>query len=185
MAAAVISRRSRRARRPRARPRRRGRRASRAAARPWPGELVRPRGWPRLATGNGASASSLPSRSSSSISDDDIAIARRSSEPTGKPLRYHATCLRKSVTASRSAPHQCDQQLGVAAHDRGDLAEGGHDPLRAPGEGGGQVGEQPRPAQAAAADHDAVAAGLARPCAARRRPPRCRRCRAPARPAPA
>ena len=49
---------------------------------------------------------------------------------------------------------------------------------RAAGEHLEQVAEQPRPAEAAAADHDAVAPGVAHHRRRRRRPPRCRRCRA-------
>src|SRR5207248_8520181 len=65
--------------------------ASRSASQPSgnatrPGELVRPRGCPSTSSGYGASASSLPSRSSSSARDDAIASARRKEDPTGNPF---------------------------------------------------------------------------------------------------
>ena len=58
-------------------------------------------------------------------------------------------------------PYHCASSVGVAAHDGGDLAQDGHDALGAAGEGGLQVGEEPRAAEAAAADDDAVATGFA------------------------
>ena len=50
--------------------------------------------------------------------------------------------------------------LGVLAQGLRDLAEGRGDAHLGAREGGGQVGEEPRPTQAAATDDDAVAAGL-------------------------
>ena len=76
-----------------------------------------------------------------------------------KPLRYHAMCLRNSLQP-RCSPMYCDQQLGVAPHHRGHLAQGRQRRRRPAGEGGGQVAEQPRPAEAPASDDDAGASGL-------------------------
>ena len=53
-----------------------------------------------------------------------------------------------------------DEQPGVAAHHGDDLAERAATAAPAAREGVGEVAEQPRPAEAAAADDDAVAAGL-------------------------
>jgi hypothetical protein len=53
-----------------------------------------------------------------------------------------------------------DERAGVPLHDRDDLADRRRPADRSPGEGVGQVAEQPRPAEAPAPDHDAVAAGL-------------------------
>ena len=59
-----------------------------------------------------------------------MASARRSSPPTGKPLKYQAMCLRRSAQPCGSSL-QPDQQLGVPAdHDR-HLAEGRQRPGRA------------------------------------------------------
>src|SRR5690606_32124252 len=69
----------------------------------FPGLFVRPRGFPIVDSGNGASASSLPSRSSSSARLETIDSDRRSSPPTGNPLRYQATCLRNSLQPCSSA----------------------------------------------------------------------------------
>ena len=99
------------------------------------------------------------SRSASSSRPLTIASARRTSEPTGKPLRYQATCLRKSVQPCRSpcpSPSSSAWRYMTAATSR----RVGSARARLPGEGGGQVAEEPRPAEAAAADDDAVAAGL-------------------------
>ena len=183
--ARAVSRRSRPARRPRGRVS-----SSRLASQPsgretLPGELVRPRGWPRAATGNGSAGSSLPSRSSSWARLSIIASERRSSPPTGKPLRYQATCLRKSVQPSRSLPSHSTSSSACRRMVTATSPRLGQPPLRPAVERGLQVGEEPRPAQAAAPDDHAVAAGVRAPSAARRRPPRCRRCRAPARRAPA
>ena len=52
------------------------------------------------------------------------------------------------------------EQLGVSAQDPRDVAEAGPDPFGAAGEPGGEVGEQPGPSLAAAADDDAVGARL-------------------------
>jgi hypothetical protein len=45
-------------------------------------------------------------------------------------------------------------------HGGQNVPQTGPDPFRATGDRGGQVGEQPRPAQTAAPDHDAVASRL-------------------------
>ena len=50
--------------------------------------------------------------------------------------------------------------MGVVPHHGGDLTEARRRLHRSPGEGVGEVAEQPRPAEAAAAHDDAVAAGL-------------------------
>ena len=68
--------------------------------------------------------------------------------------------MRKSVSPALLA-RPVGQQLGVPAHRRRDHRQIRTGALGASGEGGGQVGEQPRPAQAAAPDDDAGAAGLA------------------------
>ena len=153
---AALSRPSAPARRRAARRRRPGRRASPPAARRdrgSPGARADPRRRPGTARSGSSSASS--SASSSRLST--MPSRRRISGPTGKPLRYQAMCLRMSRMPLYGA-HVRAEQLGVAAHGR-------HDPRRGsggvgsgrPGEGGFEVAEEPRPAEASPADDDAVA----------------------------
>ena len=88
-----------------------------------------------------------------------MASRRRSAEPTGKPRRYQAMCLRRSRTP-RSSPRwsasswACRRRTAVTAPSVG---SGGR---RRGVEGRVELGEQPGAAEAAAADHDAVGAGL-------------------------
>src|SRR3954453_613119 len=66
---------------------------------------------------------------------------------------------------------ELDEQPDVPAHDRHDLAERRLLRYGPAGEGGGQVAEQPRPAEAAAADDRSVAPRLGHhPYGVRRRP---------------
>ena len=64
------------------------------------------------------------------------------------------------LLAATLLPHVLRQQLGVPAHHRAHLAEGGQRRHVVAVEGGGQVAEEPRPAQAAAADDHACSTGL-------------------------
>ena len=112
-----------------------------------------------------------------------VGVRRHHAEPAayvlagGESLEIPRDVLAELDAAALLA-HEVAEQLGVPAHDAGDLAEGRQlDDLLA-GERGGEVAEQPRPAEAAAADDDAVDSRSPRPCGPRRRPPRCRRCRA-------
>ena len=142
--------------------------------------VVRPRGRPSTDSGNGCvgielaeqvvqfgEARHLGQRTSAARLADGEAL-----EIPGHVLAEvgHARACSPTQSASSSAWRRI-----IAAT----APRVGTDPLGATGEGRGEIGEQPRPAEAAAADDDAGAAGLARPSAARRRPPRCRRCRAP------
>ena len=96
-----------------------------------------------------------------------MARRRRSSPPTGKPLKYQAMCLRRSLAAVLLVL-KADQQLGMPAqHARPPRRGSGRVWVGTAGESVGQVAEQPGPAEAAAADDDAVDPGLARPSAAR------------------
>ena len=128
--------------------------------------------------GTARSGSSSASSSSSVARESTRASRWRSSPPARKPLRYHVTCLRNSLQP-RSSPMCSRQQLGVATHHRRHLAEdrgGWRRPRRGrrrPGRGTataarGSRGRRPRPRRRSP-----------RPSAARRTPPRCRRCRGP------
>ena len=119
----ALSRRSRRARRPRARSRRRGRRASRPAARPGRASSsgrAAGRGSP---AGNGASGSSLPSRSSSSVSDDDHRQRPAQLRADREALEVPGDVLAEVADALALGAQPLDEQLGVPAHHRGHLAQ--------------------------------------------------------------
>ena len=81
-----------------------------------------------------------------------------------RPARSEALEIPRDVLAELLAatllPHVQAQQLGVAVHRRRHLAQAGQRGDLLAGEGCGEVAEQPRPAQAAASDHDAGGAGL-------------------------
>ena len=76
-------------------------------------------------------------------------------EPMQIPRRVFAECAQCSPW---SVP--VDQQFGVVDHDGRHFTESGWRRDRPSRKGFGQLTEQPGSAQAAAADHDAVAAGL-------------------------
>ena len=99
------------------------------------GEPCRPARRP-TATGNGSvgvEAGEQASRPGQAV--DQGQLGGGASPPAGKPLRYQATCLRKSLQPALLA-QVLGQQLGVAAHHRGDLAE------RRAGVGAGAPGER-------------------------------------------
>ena len=135
----------------------RGRSASPPVTPPRPPTPDVPRG-PLAAGGNGTSGSSASSSSSSSDQrlDQRQCPAKLGSgrESVQVPRDVLADVAHALVLAEVGA-----QQLAVPADDRCDLAQCGRFHTGTAGEGVGQLGEQPRPAQAAAADDDAVAAG--------------------------
>ena len=99
----------------------------------------------------------------------------------GVALQVPAHVLADVADRHRLGPATRPAARRWRASTRVTSASGGASGTGAAGERPGQVAEQPRPAQAAPADDHAVAAGLVRSCAGRRRPPRCRRCPAPGR----
>ena len=157
-----------------------GRRASRRAGRPC--RAARPAGPAASrarATGNGTSGSSRASRSSSSANEQtmperaaQLAADREALEVPGHVLAQ--------VGAARALVGQRGQQLGMPAHDpprprRGSAAAwaiAGRR-RRPPGRGTARAGRGSRGRRPRRRPRSG------RPSAARRRPPRCRRCRAP------
>ena len=124
-----------------------------------PGDPCRPRG-PSASAGNSCSWSRVASSSSSSSRLSTSPSLRRVSEPDRETLEVPGDVLADVADALVRA-HVVAQQFGVAAQRHGDLARAsGGVGRRAAGERGREVAEQPRPAQAAAPDDDAVASGL-------------------------
>ena len=150
-----------------------------AAARPSAAGRPGGRGAGRARTaGTGTSGSSSASSVSSSARLEIMASRRRSSPPTGKPLKYQAMCLRRSAQPL-ALVGQADEQLGVPADRRrpprpGSAARGSTGRrTRRPGRGTARAGPGSRGRSPRRPPRSRP------PSAARPRPPRCRRCRAP------
>ena len=147
------------------------------------GEPCRPRG-PVAASGKGTLPSSRSSSVSSSSSVLTSASARRNSEPGREAVQIPGDVLADVAHALVLAEMRGEQLRRAGARCRRPRrASAGWG--RTAGERGRQLGEQPGPAQASAADHDAVAPGRWPSWPARRWRRRCRRCRAPESFAPA
>ena len=83
----------------------------------------------------------------------------RSGALPGKHFVYQLECLRKAFMAAASSPSHSDEEAGVLQHHVHHPAEARRVPRLAAVEDVGEVAEEPGPAQAAAPDDDAVAAG--------------------------